>query len=457
MGACLLKAFPDRRDLVVLSVFLAFLLPTASPLTYLIHTDNSRLSLLLFWTSVFAFQRWGAKSGSWTGLVGPVLLYCLAALTYENATLLIFAVPFFVWPVHTRSSGQIWDSRFLLRMAAAVCTAFALFMIIRFMLFSGGAVGHRYLTPPAHLFAGYVATLGEYVSAPFSSISSDGAAWLWGACVAALAAVLLYSCRLKALTRGDAVGPHSSSLYVAGLGAIVLGLGMLPYLLAGYTAEMGFTSQSRVYSSGTSGLAILLALTATFWTSHKVRAVAQGVAVIGLLFTAVFLADLRNGWRTAAELRRDLCSQLLAQAPEVEPGTTFLFLDLQSYIDKRAVIMQGTDGLNEFIKMLYHKRSVHAYFLYPYQHRLQDMEKRTASVSNQGIVARGRLSSDPIPASTVLLFRRLGQKLVLLDCISSHDDLAAINWQGVTSICSNRQRILLGSEKHDPFREMCCK
>jgi hypothetical protein len=457
MGACLLRAFPDRRDLVILAVFLAFLLPTASSLTYMIHTDNSRLSLLLFWASALLFQRWAAVSGSWLGLVWPVLLYVLAALTYENATLLVFAVPFFVWPVYVRSGAQAWDYHFLLRIGAAVCTAFALFILIRFMLFSGGAVGHRFLTPPVHLFMGYVLSLSQYLISPFSSISSDWAAWLWGTVAAGLAGYLLFHGRSKPYTGQDIETKPFGSLYVAGLGVIVLVLGMLPYLLAGYTAEVGFTSQSRVYSSGTCGLAILIALAATFWRSARARRFAQGLAVMCLLFMGAFLADLRTDWRKAADQRRSLCGQLLAQAPDVEPGTTFLFLDLQSYIDKRAVIMQGTDGLNEFIKMLYGKRSVNAYFLYPYEDGFKDAKGRTATASDSGIVPRGRLSSDPIPAADVLLFRRIGSELVLVDCVTSREQVAAIKWQGVSSICSNRERILRRSERYDPFREACAK
>ena len=58
MGACLSKAFPRDRTFVTASVLLAFFMPTVSCLTYVLATDNSRLSMVFFWGCVLAFQRW---------------------------------------------------------------------------------------------------------------------------------------------------------------------------------------------------------------------------------------------------------------------------------------------------------------------------------------------------------------------------------------------------------------
>jgi hypothetical protein len=489
MGACLIRAFPEKRDFAVLSSLFAFFLPTVAPLTYLIHTDNSRLALLLFWTSVLAFQRWADRTTSWSGLAVPVALYCLAALTYENCTLLIFAVPLFIWPVHARSGGRLWDTKFLARTSVGVFGAFAFFLLIRFFVLSGGAVGHRSLTPPLHLFVGYAVSLARYLATPFVSVTSDGTAWLWGACAVAVAVWLLFLNRerthsislskiplapfgkggkggicvsdLKAKSNETNVDQVTSqgpgSLYVAGLGALVLGLGTAPYLLAGYSAELGFTSQSRVYSSGTFGLAMLLALGFTFWKSPRILAAAKAVSVVALLFMAVFMAGLSNDWRQAAQQRRELCAQLLEKVPDVKPGTTFLFLDLQSYVSNRAVVVQGTDGLNEFIKMMYRKKPVCAYFLYPSKARVNDVKGKTATVTPEGIVPRGCLSSAPKALDTLLILRRTGSRLTLVDSICANDGLAAIDWKGVSSIRSNPDRILQCPERSDAFREICIK
>ena len=62
MGACLVKAFPQRRVLASLAVLFAFFIPTVSCLTYVVTTDNSRLSLLLFWLFSLKFQNWAERS-----------------------------------------------------------------------------------------------------------------------------------------------------------------------------------------------------------------------------------------------------------------------------------------------------------------------------------------------------------------------------------------------------------
>ncbi len=67
MGVALDQAFPGRRVFVFIAVLLAFFLPPVSCLTYVMFTDNSRLSMLLFWASVIAFQRWAQKSSPWRG------------------------------------------------------------------------------------------------------------------------------------------------------------------------------------------------------------------------------------------------------------------------------------------------------------------------------------------------------------------------------------------------------
>ena len=60
MGVSLDRAFPGRRACVSIAVLLAFFLPPVSCLTYVMFTDNSRLSMLLFWTSVTRVPAVGA-------------------------------------------------------------------------------------------------------------------------------------------------------------------------------------------------------------------------------------------------------------------------------------------------------------------------------------------------------------------------------------------------------------
>jgi hypothetical protein len=470
LGASLKRAFPERGSLAILTALFAFVFPSVSHLIYMFHTDNSRLSVLLFWVSVLAFQRWTMESRSWCGLVLPVVLYCLATLTYENTTFLIFAVPLWVWPIRVRSKQRTSDRAFLMRLAVGVGGGFVAFLAIRFGVFGGGAVGHRSLLPPLGLVFSYFSNLEYYCLAPFRDLSPDGAAWAWGLAFALLAAWLLWRvepneaeafgreiCREQtspASVGQDGAtgqGPHpwwggwSGSPYVALMGIAVLVLGMLPYLMAGYRPDPAFTSQARVFSSASFGIPILLALLVTMWKKRTARLVASTVALAMLGMMAVFLAGLRGDWQAASERRNALYGDLLRQVPEVATGTTFLFLDLQSYIPEsgpsRAVVFQGVDGLGEFVRMLYGRKDIYAYFLYP-KGLPGVMEKgRTATALPQGLVARGSAIRPPIPLDSLLMFKREGTKLVYLDRISAKDGQAAVNWNDVSSLNSNKDLI----------------
>lgn len=507
MGACLKKAFPGRDSLVALAALFAFVLTPLSNLLYLFHTDNSRLSVLLFWASVWAFQRWAGVSLSWHGLIFPVLLYCLATLTYENTTFLIFAVPLFVWPIHTRdrkesatvqgdkpnrsesrcgslgeggdglplhpqrahhaeawkpgeATHELSDRSFLLRVSVGVMAGFAVFLLARFELFSGGAVRHSSLVPPLSLAWKYISNLALFCVTPFWNFSGDRPAWAWGCLVALITCGLLFrSARGDSANGEKPVSWDRSSLYVALLGLAVLVLGMLPYLMAGYDSSLGFTSQSRIYSSAAYGVAILLALLFTASTNKKIRPVFKIAAVFVIALMAVFLMDLRKNWKEAAEKRNQLCVSLLEQVPDVAEGTTFLLLDLQWYLSdnsaQSAVVFQGVDGLGEFVRMLYNKRNLYAYFLYPNEQVVDHKEGRIASVSPEGLVARGSAIRPPIPLDTLLILKRQGPKLVLLDSICAADARAAINWKGVNVISSNRKLILPTRGKNQPARLIC--
>jgi hypothetical protein len=432
-------------------VFFGFLLTPLSNLIYMFHTDNSRLSMLLFWTSVLAFQHWSGASKSWLGLALPVILYLAASLTYETATFLIFAVPFFVWPIYVSRGQSVSNRSFALRLGVGITVAFAAFVFVRFGLFGGGAVGHRSLMPSFNLVSSYVYNLMLYTVAPLREISWDPAAWVWACPVALLAAALVFRASREDSSVGETrAGWTQSSTYIAALGMAVLVFGMLPYLLASYNPSMGFTSQSRVYSSATFGLAVLFALLFSVWKDRKILIGTKVIAVgmIGLM--AVFLADLRTGWQEAAQRRESLVANLLKQIPDVKPGTTFLLMDVQSYVSKggmaRGVVFQGVDGIGEFVRMLYAKKDLHAYFLYSKNQVQNNTEGEWATVSPAGLTARGSAVRPPIPFDSLLILKRDGTNLVLLDRLSAEDESAAIRWNGAQSIHSNPELILRTSD-----------
>ncbi len=458
MGACLASAFAGKHTFVASSMLFAFFLPTVSSLTYVMHTDNSRLCLLFFWGSVLAFQRWAARSQSWVGLGLPVLLYYLAILTYDAAILLIFVVPFFVWPVRLRRRDRLSDGTLLFRLTAGILAGLVLFALAWVFVFRGGAVGLRYLVPPLGLAWSYLATLPLYVLAPFAAVSLDAWTWAVGLLVMLFVAALLFRAdgHPGRDVQDEDGGREQGLWYVALLGGGVLGLGMLPYLFAGYGAGLGFYAHSRIYSAGSFGLAMLLGLLTTAWKNRWLLLGAKLVAVIAIGLMAMFQMDLRKDWQESARMNCELWTSFIEQAPDVTPGTTFLFLDLQSYIGNRAVVFGGTSGLREYIRILYDRRDLNAYYLYLYSDEFVDSEGRLATASSAGVVARGSPRERPIPLDSLLIFQRQGAQLVLLDSISAGDRLAAIRWEDVSVIHSNPELILPASEAATRWQEVCC-
>ncbi len=417
MGICLRNSFPERPSLSVAATFFVFLLPPLSNLIYMFCTDNSRISSLFFWFSVWAFQRWAAGSASWSGLMMPVLLYLLAALTYENTTFLIFSVPLFLWPIHVHEPRGRSDAAFFYRLFLGIAVGFAGYVLIRFLFLSGGAVGHAAAGPSTDLVRSYLTNLVLYCVAPLQGLSWDLAGWIWAAVAGLLFAGLLYLATTRDSKASEpAVARTQESLYIGLLGMAVLGLGMVPYFLAGYNSSIGYTSQSRIYSSAGFGVAILLGLAVTGWNRRRLLTSTGILAVILATLMAAFFANLRVGWQEAAEKRSQLCASLLKQVPDAAPGTTFLFLDLQWYISTSnpdsAVVFQGVDGLAEFIRMLYGKRDLYAYFLYPDSGPVIDEEGRRATVCPEGLTARGSWGRSPIRLDSLLILQRKAGSIV---------------------------------------------
>ncbi len=365
----------------------------------------------------------------------------------RNTTFLIFAVPLLVWPIHVLSRSGVSDRTFLLRIVMGIAAGFAAFVLVRFAVFSGGAVGHRSLIPPLTLVWSYLTNLAWYCIAPFQRLVWDEMSWLWGLAAALVVSLLLVrAATSEPKTQKRSGTPEQSPLYIAALGLGILVLGMLPYLMAGYDSPPGLTSQSRVYSSGAFGLAILLGTALSTSSKLAVLRAKKAVAVVMIAFMGVFLAGLRHGWLDAASDRDKLSAALLKQVPDVAAGTTFLFLDLQSYVSDegvgRAVVFQGVDGLGEFVKMVYNNKDIYAYFIYSKEDVSDDPKDRKASVSREGVTARGSAVRPPIPLDSLLILKREGTNMVLLDKLTSEERTAAIDWKGVSEIRSNKELIL---------------
>lgn len=465
MGACLTKAFPQRRNFAAAAALIAFFLPTVSCLTYVLSTDNSRLSLLFFWAGVLTFQRWTERRPSWTGLMAPVALYWCAFLTYEAPSLLIVALPLFLLPVRQRGREDVSDLAYWFRVAVGMAAALGGAVLGRFLIMGGGAVPHRHLMPPIELLWSYPALLPHYLAAPFTNGTFEPWSWVLGIGVVLLAALVVYRGRARQESDDVPGGWETGPLYLIGVGAAILVLGMLPYQLAGYgaiqprlaesalamwgaipdgqNAWFNFHWGSRIYSAASFGLAILLAAAATCWTNRTARLFVTGAVIAYLGCMASFHAGLSVDWREANQARSELVADLVKEVPDLKRGSNLLFVDFQ-HSHKRAVVFRGWLGLKELVRMLYDDPTLGAYYVFPFAWRTPNHRFQQAMISASGLVTRGIDLARPIPLDSLIVLARRGTKLTLLEKLTASDGQAptGIAWDGIRSVTTNRSRVL---------------
>ncbi len=469
MGACLSKAFPERRLLIVLSVLFAFFLPMVSSLTYVVFTDNSRLSALFFWAAVLTFQRWTERSQSWTGLIAPILLYLLSFLTYEAEGFLVFIVPLLVWPIHRRYVKRS-DKSFVSRITVGVMVAFVTALAVRFFLLNGGVVQRTDILPSPALVWGYLALLPLYLAAPFNTFPGKLDIWVLAMAVTLSVAGLVFlavrgSERAEKAAEANTGGNRSDLFYLIVIGIGILFFGMLPYQLAGYGSEsptlintvlakwgiikdsgsawFNFHEAGRIYSSASYGLAILMGTLVTCWQARKAKLLANSAAVTCIGFMVLFHAGLSVDWKEAAHDRNDLLRSLISRVPGVKPKTNFVFFDLESY-HERAVVVRGWAGLRDMVRMLYGDRSLRAWYVYPSEKDTLNAGCQPAFVLPKGFVSRGVSFDKPAPHDSLVLLRRHGTRLAWLNKVTANAKMAAagISWRGCDSIHSNHARVI---------------
>ena len=469
MGKCLTKAFHERPVLAVLSTIFAFFLPMLACLTYLVFTDNSRISLLLFWASVLVFQLWAERSASWFRLVIAVCLYLLSFLTYEASSFLIFVVPLLVWPIHKRNQ-TFSDGKFLMILAIGIFSAFTGALLLRYVFLNGGVVENVALFPSWELFWSYVALLPLYMIAPFTFPPEKLWVVFLGIMVAIATTLMMYASQEKPICKTEVGEDTGYNLFyekwcpvVLGLG--ILFLGMLPYQMAGYggtpprivdtvlakyglisdqhPAWFNFNEASRIYSSASYGVAILIAALATISSNAIFRKIAQIAVTSAIGCMATFHAGLSLDWKEASAIRNELARNLVVQAPDVKPSTNFVFVDLELY-HKRAAVIRGWAGLRELTKMLYDDPSLGAWYVYPSETAWPNISRQQAIIFPTGFVSRGMVLDRPAPPDSLLILRRLGTNLVLMNKLSSKDDFikTGISWRGCDELHSNPSRII---------------
>lgn len=467
MAGCLLKAFPERKLFAVSSLMMAFFIPTVSCLTFVVTTDNSRLSMVFFWACVLAFQSWIERGGKWIDLFLPILLYICAFLTYEAPSFLIFSIPLFVIPIYFRQIGALSRFEFGIKLFAGMITSFCGALFLRFLLLKGGAVSHKHFLPPFELIWSYVALIPVYLAEPFASIQLD-----WRALsisllmMAALSFIIFYYDRSGPKNESTvSFDFQDSKLYITLIAMVIFFLGMAPYQLAGYgsvtpkiadtvlsiygllpdgnTSWFNFNWSSRIYSSASFGLAILFGLCVGFWTSPKAQKLAK-VSFVGVLgFLIVFHAGLITDWREAANKRNSICESLISEVPDVLPNTNFLLLNLE-YYHKRAAVFRGWGGLKELVRMLYDSRDLGAFYVHPYAWSWPNKVCQQGIARADGFCTRGVKLNKPLPLESLVILNRFGDRLKIVEKLTCFDSMAptGICWKDISQIHSNPDRIV---------------
>jgi hypothetical protein len=335
---------------------------------------------------------------------------------------------------------------------------------------NGGVVDAAGLVPSVQLILSYFALLPFYLIAPF--IFPPETLWvvLLGVMIAGWTIFVIYA-QQERPTNGespkhnDVSALPNETLYIVVLGLGILFLGMAPYQIAGYggsapkivdtvlakwkllsdpyPAWFNFNEASRIYSSASYGVAILIAVAATVWKRNIVRNTAQILIAIAIGFMAAFHAGLSLDWKEASVIRNKLIGSLVAKAPSVQNGTNFVFVDLELY-HKRAAVIRGWSGLRELMRMLYNDPTLGAWYIYPSNTAWPNTSHQQAIISPTGFISRGMDLDHPAQSDTLLIFRRQGSNLLLLNKLSSNDDFvqSGISWQGLDELRSNPTRII---------------
>ncbi|MGC8660259.1 MAG: hypothetical protein ACP5U1_14430, partial [Desulfomonilaceae bacterium] len=346
-------------------------------------------------------------------------------------------------------------------------------IVLRYTLMSGGVIDATQFTTSIKLVWYYLALLPFYLVVPFTSSPEKLWPVLLGGLMMTWVMVIIYQTQRKGPSKDPSADVVDSSSHdvinVIILGLGILFLGMAPYQIAGYGASdpkiadtvlakfgvvydlhpewFNFNEASRIYSSASYGIAILFAIASTAWRRASIRNFTQILAATAIGFMATFHAGLSLDWREASLMRNQLLGHLISEAPSVQKGTNFIFVDMELYY-KRAAVMRGWSGLRELVRMLYNDPTLGAWYIYPSSKDWPNTGRQQAIVLPSGFISRGIEMRRPAHPSTLLIFRRLGSDLALLNELTAGDGFvkSGVSWQGCASLKSNPARIIQWSQ-----------
>lgn len=438
-GKALTRVFQGSRSLISISMLFAFFYPATSYLTFLTHTDNSRLAGIFFWASVLFFQRFAEdKAQARQYLVVGGILYIVSFLTYENYSFMLFGIPFLLGDNIFSMEAIKKRYRKYGVLFAYLCLFFLICIFVRYKVLSGGAVAMREgtLLAKAETLVQYYGVGFSYLVEPVIELPVA-----IGTNVAVMSLVLVGGALLalgySRNGRGEMVD-RRQLISVSSVGLALSLLGILPYVLGGYEPLFGLSSRCRIFSSFAFALAICLGGLTGYL---KQRRVTKGLSFALMFLVPVFVVahvSLAKDWQIAAAYQKKLWSSMLDCCPDVEDGTAFILLDTQTYTG-RAVVAEGTDGTKALAQIMYRNPSISAHFAYSRAEGslLEDYPaERVTLVSKSGVKPRG---APVLDSSKVIILRNEDYEFRLVD-LSEKDDLL-FRWDGRETLTTNRSLI----------------
>ena len=454
VGACglfwqvLRRAYPERPVLAAAAALTAFFLPVLTTTTFVMFIDNSRLSMLFYWAGVAVCQAWAIQPRRHLKLFLGGTLLLTSTLTYENAVLLILVVPMFVLPVllDALSKRDIELRRRIIALGMSLATTILCFLIARYVLLGGGVHRIEHFWPSIDTFANYLRIALDYLILSIHERPTRLIDWTIGSVIGAATLWILQTSLDARIINATEMFRTRTAIVIAGI--VMAVLGVAPYMLAfSPPAVANIEGGSRFYSSAAYGIALLLTLI-TMADRPLLRRLGASMLAAYIGLNAAFASSLAPRWAEAANLNCHVWKSLLAEIPATAVNTTFLFAGAE-LTHRGATVIGEPAGTRFLLPFLYGHRTwddlgkVTGYHLAPFERDLPTTSDRRLTVKADGLMVRGRNPTQPIDPNRVILVRRDGERLVVLDRLTPNDELVSANWlDGVTEVRTNRSLIL---------------
>lgn len=326
-SVCYLNAWPQAKRskaLPYLFVFSLFINWVSTLMVYWLSYDNGRISLILFFLSGLALQRWAARQrGRW--LLVSFTFFLLSVLTYENAAFLFPALLLLAWPLLPTAKKNSLSRRAFVFVGLSAVSGLILLIPSWFYGYISRTYAPGLRTPVMELDLSNMATqilragppiylnFGRYP--PLNSLVSVGLLLLLT--ISTIWVIRIHrdtKLKLTAETRS-----RWTCIYLASLWFLIFG--PLPYVLLGYDWGM------RCYSSAFLGVFPLMFMVYETAKERLLRIVA--VALI-LLFAGFGLYSLTSQSIiiNQAEAPQNIFYRGLKDAvPHVRPNTVFIIIN----------------------------------------------------------------------------------------------------------------------------------